>query len=1079
MSKYNVSLDDVRSFSESKTSMSNDSGYVNFSFDDVSSFAQSNAPKIEQLRKDQEEEERKRREEAEKAEMEYQAKKENEKSVFSRFLDVVKTPLETVDKIGKGIQEGGRDARQDFGEKKDEQGLGIATRDLAVDVGTDLVAGGARVVGEDIPFYFGSMFYGKGEQEKVRIAREEGRAVKTRNVFTNTLITNELNMAVEGALVQDLKSARLAGDTEREAQIMESLNQVQANRQVDPEKANQRKGVFDERSNDEMIARYSDRTALQVGAGFAELALDVGTAGVVGGKVGQSGKLIKESAIEGATQAGKQASREAVDVGAGQIMRDAVENGGRSVAEGAVAGAGYGAVGAVEEGGDMGDVATGALVGTVAGGAIGGALNFGLTGLLPAMSYSTTKHLGKIPMVQRFQAEQVMIKKAGELSDIVAESVGDFIDVNKIVVPDDTPEMAIRKSEAIMELMQLEGLSVGGRIIDIPEDKMADFNAIQTNILQPIVDELTITPEGTTVDIGAIEKSIIEAKEALDLHGIIPSTRQIAPTPMSVVVDEKIVNGEEPTTQEMSTLRTEILESTGTPEEIREKTVNGLDKVVDDTNRVNTPIEDLEGKSVEYKVGDKTVKGTVEGDTLKLESGRVIPLNEKAKQNILDDADFVDGVAGKQTVDEVEKPLIEGEEVKDIPTKTELSQRVEKLNQSKEAKMTPEEMEIERRLGYDDAIAKRDSDLATEQYLNRERNAIKEEANKKVAELDKRIYELDENIEINKMSLNDDYLKNQYLELQKFTNKSGELPEITVPTNDRSKVLSNEGKRLKDTLRQQIKDAQASGDTARVEMLKGQLAQIRPDREGRQWKRDYDFIIEDLGLEDVSQAQGVIDSYRKMQADFQENVELKNQLLQEKNEAISILADMQNPPNVKEYRKSMFLENQKERYSDLGQVSLDKDGNITEESVKYIKESFDKADGLAQELMKTDYESAKEIALGNLRSDSGFTDTRIALAVEKAEREAGNIELSLEINKRLSIEGTQAGQAVKALDTAPGEYSAGKAVRDTYRELYNRKGGKDAVKKSVKEVKESVINSIKSISMKDLKGIIDKNICKV
>jgi hypothetical protein len=237
-----ISFESLKQFNNSQPN-STDLSYV--SFDSLKSFNQSSSGFISSLQKKSEEEERQRREQERIAQMEHSREVEESRNIAQRFLGALSS-------VGQVVGNIATDAKENFNELKEEKGLVKATGLTALNVATEIVAGGAKVAGEDTAFYLGSMLHNPEDIEKIR----RGETIDTWNPFTNMLAHQEYIMVAVNDLTDRAIELRSQGEEEKAQELLKQameLGEKSVSQKTDLEN-NSRNRIFEGRPLEDALA---------------------------------------------------------------------------------------------------------------------------------------------------------------------------------------------------------------------------------------------------------------------------------------------------------------------------------------------------------------------------------------------------------------------------------------------------------------------------------------------------------------------------------------------------------------------------------------------------------------------------------------------------------------------------------------------------------------------------------------------------------------------------------------------------------------------------------------------------------
>lgn len=584
-----------------------------------------------------------------------QVKEKDRENKFARFVgDVSKVSWE----VAKSLSKEAVQFPKKFGEEVQKQGGGIGgLTKTTTKLATDMLVGGVKKVGEDLAFYGGKGIHqfinktdGLGEKQLTQLKNQGYISDISWNPYTNLLIWEENQHAMADSAFEMSKRAKTP---ELKKKYLAEAQRIR--NEILPNAGNKEeaKGLYETKTNAVILDRMRNRTKAQVLADFAEAGLDIATLGI-------GGKIVKKAGTEAIEQVSKQVLKKGAGEVTEQVGKGILKKAGQETLKEAPSmiaqGVGYGAVGAIQEGEtDISNIASSGVVGGVIGGVVGSGLNFGLQGILPFMGYSVGKHLEKLYPNDKYVAQEVSQRYINNVSQRIEKSLSKYIDVDKIIVPTKGDiDLQYRKLDTITQILQLDGVAVGGRVLDIPEANMADLSAIKKNIMGETMDKLY---DGKEVQLGELEDVLFKAKEALKEHGLEITSNKIYPTPVTALVDEKISVGIEPTETDLKAVAIEFENGTGAIEEVIDKTTSQVDNQITNKLRSDTKIEDLDGRKVGYTIDGKQVEGVVQGDVLKLSDefgGRAIPITPEVKQNIIKTADVLEGVTREIPVKKAE-----------------------------------------------------------------------------------------------------------------------------------------------------------------------------------------------------------------------------------------------------------------------------------------------------------------------------------------------------------------------------------------------------------------------------------------
>lgn len=584
-----------------------------------------------------------------------QVKEKDRENKFARFVgDVSKVSWE----VAKSLSKEAVQFPKKFGEEVQKQGGGIGgLTKTTTKLATDMLVGGVKKVGEDLAFYGGKGIHqfinktdGLGEKQLTQLKNQGYISDISWNPYTNLLIWEENQHAMADSAFEMSKRAKTP---ELKKKYLAEAQRIR--NEILPNAGNKEeaKGLYETKTNAVILDRMRNRTKAQVLADFAEAGLDIATLGI-------GGKIVKKAGTEAIEQVSKQVLKKGAGEVTEQVGKGILKKAGQETLKEAPSmiaqGVGYGLVGAVQEGEtDVSNIASSGVVGGVISGVVGSGLNFGLQGILPSIGYSVGKHLEKLYPNDKYVAQEVSQRYINNVSQRIEKSLSKYIDVDKIIVPTKGDiDLQYRKLDTITQILQLDGVAVGGRVLDIPEANMADLSAIKKNIMGETMDKLY---DGKEVQLGELEDVLFKAKEALKEHGLEITSNKIYPTPITAIVDEKISVGIEPTETDLKAVAIEFENGTGAIEEVIDKTTSQVDNQITNKLRSDTKIEDLDGRKVGYTIDGKQVEGVVQGDVLKLSDefgGRAIPITPEVKQNIIKTADVLEGVTREIPVKKAE-----------------------------------------------------------------------------------------------------------------------------------------------------------------------------------------------------------------------------------------------------------------------------------------------------------------------------------------------------------------------------------------------------------------------------------------
>lgn len=208
------------------------------------------------------------------------------------------------------------------------------------------------------------------------------------------------------------------------------------------------------------------------------------------------------------------------------------------------------------------------------------------------------------------------------------------LEVGNLAFDSTSLQKATEARYIVNEFAKMEGREVLGETVGLSKQAPEIYNYAKQSFLDPVIEK---SQKGEPVSLVEVQSSIQKMKEFLATEDIQTMSVSVIDPQTRARLDDlklKIVNGEDITPQDMRI----------------------HDNVPIETNRngVDLKFDDLEGKRVRYTTADGVeVKGTIQENMLKLDSGRDIELTPEVKDRILNNFD-IEGVntGAKFQVDE-------------------------------------------------------------------------------------------------------------------------------------------------------------------------------------------------------------------------------------------------------------------------------------------------------------------------------------------------------------------------------------------------------------------------------------------